>query len=227
MAKGASAARRIFIRSFIMNNLTTFTFKCPSCGKEEIIARPIIFDAAEHPAEAKEIAGGTYLTARCTACGETQDFLMNMLYVDRAKGIMVALQPNEALPLPPAAPGMRLRVVRDAEDLADKIRELASPIDDRLIEIAKYLLYLKVRPALPAGSAIGMPAFHESEDAPTVSLPMDIKDKGYAMATDKLTKERLAELEALYGPALAAEEPSGFAVIDREYAKALVECVKK
>ncbi len=205
------------------NNITLFTLHCPKCGKEEIIARPIIFDAASHPEEAKQVKEDTYFTAKCPACGEAQDFVMNMLYVDTARLFMVALQPDPKLPIPEihnntVLRSSTLRVVRDSEDLADKVRELESGIDDRLIELAKYELYLKIRPTLPAGSLLGMPVFHVSEDGPKISLPMEIKGKGYAIGTDKLTEERLDELKAKYGEALAAEKTSGFRLVDREWA---------
>ena len=208
------------------SNMTLFTLHCPKCGKEEMVARPIIFDAASHPEEAGQIKEDTYFTAKCPACGETQDFLMNMLYVDTAHLFMVALQPDPKLPIPAihnqtVLRSSVLRVVRDSEDLADKVRELESGIDDRLIELAKYELYLKIRPTLPAGSLLGMPVFHVSEDGPKISLPMDIKGKGLAMGTDRLTENRVAQLKEKYEKALSADSAQGFRVVDREWAMQL------
>lgn len=208
-----------------MEKTTIFTLRCAKCGKEEIIARPIIFEADEHPAEAAQIKDETYFTARCTGCGERQAFLMNMLYVDRAHHFMIALQPKEDMPLPRETPeGYTLRVVRDAEDLADKVRALESGLDDRVIELAKLELYKKIRPALPAGSMMGMPAFHVSEDGPKISLPMTIEGKGYAMGTDKLTPERLAGLRETYAAVLEKNPAKGFCVIDRAWAERAVSC---
>lgn len=207
-----------------MKQTTAFSWTCPSCGRTELIARPMFFDAALHPAEAAQIKDGTYFTIHCPSCGEEQDFLMNMLYIDQARHFMISLEPegqSAQAPIAPAVPaGTRLRIVRDGEDLADKVRQLESAIDDRIIEIAKYLLYRKIRPALPAGSVMGMPVFHDGE-IPTISLPMEIKGKGLAMGTDHLTRERLSELENAFGAFLPAEE-KGFVLIDRAYAEGII-----
>lgn len=213
-----------------MSQVTAFSLTCPSCGKQEFIARPVLFDAALHPAEVQQIKDGTYFTARCPSCDASQDFLMNMLYIDRAHHFMAALQPNPAMPAPaPDAETIRtmqaLRLVRDAEDLSDKVRQLESAIDDRIIEIAKYLLYVKIRPALPAGSVMGMPVFHDGT-VPLISLPMEIKGKGYAMGTDKLTEDRVSELTRLYGKAIASDHTPGFRLIDRDYARRIVEMTR-
>ncbi len=210
------------------NNMTLFTLHCSKCGKEEMIARPIIFDAASHPEEAGEIKADTYFSAKCPACGDVQDFLMNMLYVDTGKLFMVALQPDEKLPIPmphnqTVLRSSTLRLVRDSEDLAEKVRQLESGIDDRLITLAEYELYQKIRSALPAGSLMGMPVFHAGEDVPKISLPMDIKGKGYAMGTDTLDGKRLTELKETYGETLAKENNKGFRVIDRAWAEKIHE----
>lgn len=212
-----------------MDNMTIFKWACPACGREEIVMRPVIFDAAAHPDGARDVREERYFRVKCTACGEEGDFLMNMLYEDRERRFFVALQPDVNLPFPPAPAGhwRALRVVRDAEDLADKVRALESPIDDRLIAIAEYLLYRKIRPALPAGSVLGMTTFHEGEEGPEVLLPMEIAGRGYAMGRDALTAERLEELEGLYGEALAADEDNVFRVIDRAWAEAFVEKAEK
>lgn len=206
------------------NHMTLFSLRCPKCGKEEMIARPVILDATIHPEEAEQIKADTYFSARCPGCGDTQDFLMNMLYVDTGKLFMVALQPDEKLPLPlphnqTVLRSSTLRVVRDSEDLAEKVRQLESGIDDRLITLAEYDLYKKIRSSLPEGSLMGMPVFHKGEDGPKISLPMEIKEKGYAMGTDLLDEKRLAELKETYGEKLTKDHDKGFRVIDRAWAE--------
>lgn len=206
------------------NNMTLFSLRCPKCGKEEMIARPVILDATIHPEEAEQIKADTYFSARCPGCGDTQDFLMNMLYVDTGKLFVVALQPDEKLPLPlphnqTVLRSSTLRVVRDSEDLAEKVRQLESGIDDRLITLAEYDLYKKIRSSLPEGSLMGMPVFHKGEDGSKISLPMEIKGKGYAMGTDLLDEKRLAELKETYGKKLTKDHDKGFRVIDRAWAE--------
>lgn len=117
--------------------------------------------------------------------------------------------------------------MHDGEDLADKVRALESPLDDRLIAVAEYLLYRKIRAALPAGSVMGMTVFHMGEAGPEILLPMEIAGKGYAMGKDVLSDARLAELRGTYGSALAADREAGFREIGRDWAKALVESCEK
>lgn len=212
-----------------MSKPTIFKWTCPQCGKEELVMRPVVLDAAADPKSAAAVKDETYFRVRCSHCGTEGDFLMNLLYADRERGFLIALQPDEKLPFPPVPPGSwrALRVVRDAEDLADKVRALESPLDDRLTAVAEYLLYRKIRPALPAGSAMGMTVFHMGDAGPEVLLPMEIAGKGYAMGKDVLTAERLAELNEIYGAALAADEDKGFRVIDRAWAKEFVDRCEK
>ena len=206
-------------------SMTIFKWTCPSCKNEEIVTRPSIFEADTNPQGARDVREERFFRVKCTSCGTEGDFLLNMLYVDHARKFLIALQPDPEMPFPPTPPGdwRALRVVRDAEDLADKVRVLESPLDDRLVAVAEYLLYRRIRPAMPAGSVLGMTSFHVGTNGPEVLLPMEIAGKGYAMGRDVLTEERLAELENLFGPALAEDKETRFRVVDRAWAAALVE----
>ena len=124
--------------------------------------RPSILEADKDRKNAQAIKDETYFRVRCSGCGTEGDFLMNLLYADRERGFLVALQPDVKMAAPPVTAGTwrALRLVRDGEDLADKVRALESPVDDRLIAVAEYLLYRKIRAALPAGSVMGMTKRH-------------------------------------------------------------------
>lgn len=212
-----------------MSTPTIFKWKCPHCGKEEMVMRPSILEADKDRKNAQAIKDETYFRVRCSGCGTEGDFLMNLLYADRERGFLVALQPDVKMAAPPVTAGSwrALRLVRDGEDLADKVRALESPVDDRLIAVAEYLLYRKIRAALPAGSVMGMTVFHMGEEGPEILLPMEIAGRGYAMGKDALTEARLAELRGIYGAALAADREAGFREIGRDWAKALVEACEK
>lgn len=212
-----------------MSTPTIFRWTCPQCGKEELVMRPTVLEADADPKNAQAVKDETYFRVRCSGCGTEGDFLMNLLYADRQRGFLVALQPDVKMPAPPVTAGTwrALRLVHDGEDLADKVRALESPLDDRLIAIAEYLLYRKIRAALPAGSVMGMTVFHMGEEGPEILLPMEIAGKGYAMGKDVLSDARLAELRDAYGAALAADQEAGFREIGRDWAKVLVESCEK
>ena len=206
-----------------LNSTSVKFFACPHCKNQFPITIVNILFAETSSNEVQQIKDGTFFTVTCPKCGNTQEVLYNILYQDTLRHFMIALQPDPAMPFPsPKDPSIldsfRLRIVRDAEDLADKISEMESAIDDRLIEIEKYLFYKKIRPSLPAGSIIGFPSFHVGEEGAAISLPLSIQGKGYAMGTDHLTEEKLSELQDSYGDVLAAETDRGFRVIDRKYA---------
>lgn len=211
-----------------MSTPTIFRWTCPQCGKEEMVMRPTVLEADADPKSAQAVKDETYFRVRCSGCGTEGDFLMNLLYADRERGFLVALQPDAEMPAPPVTGTWQaLRLVHDGEDLADKVRALESPLDDRLIAVAEYLLYRKIRAALPAGSVMGMTIFHMGEAGPEILLPMEIAGKGYAMGKDVLSDARLAELRGTYGAALAADREAGFREIGRDWAKALVESCEK
>lgn len=211
-----------------MSTPTIFRWTCPQCGKEEMVMRPAVLEADADPKNAQAVKDETYFRVRCSGCGTEGDFLMNLLYADRERGFLVALQPDAEMPAPPVTGTWRaLRLVHDGEDLADKVRALESPLDDRLIAVAEYLLYRKIRAALPAGSVMGMTVFHMGEAGPEILLPMEIAGKGYAMGKDVLSDARLAELRGTYGAALAADREAGFREIGRDWAKALVGSCEK
>lgn len=212
--------------------LSLHTLTCPACRRTVTQSLPPVLNAALHPAERERILNHSFFTVSCPHCGESWEILYNLLYCDPLRRFMIALQPDTKMPFPSVShmdipTPEQLRVVHDAEDLAEKIQQMEDPVDDRLIETAKYLFYLKIRNALPPGSLMGMPVFHRGPEGPVISLPMEIKGKGYAMGTDRLTPEKLQELDRLYHPLISAELPGGFREIGRDYARRLVEFCRR
>lgn len=111
-----------------MSTPTIFRWTCPQCGKEEMVMRPAVLEADADPKNAQAVKDETYFRVRCSGCGTEGDFLMNLLYADRERGFLVALQPDAEMPAPPVTGTWRaLRLVHDGEDLADKVRALESP----------------------------------------------------------------------------------------------------
>lgn len=111
-----------------MSTPTIFRWTCPQCGKEEMVMRPTVLEADADPKNAQAVKDETYFRVRCSGCGTEGDFLMNLLYADRQRGFLVALQPDVEMPAPPVTGTWRaLRLVHDGENLADKVRALESP----------------------------------------------------------------------------------------------------
>ena len=88
-----------------MSTPTIFRWTCPQCGKEELVMRPTVLEADADPKNAQAVKDETYFRVRCSGCGTEGDFLMNLLYADRQRGFLVALQPDAKMPAPPVTAG--------------------------------------------------------------------------------------------------------------------------
>ena len=99
-----------------------------------------------HPEIIAEILSGKFLTAECPFCGTTLKPELLVSFADPHKELDILLIPekerNKYL-LHPAAYGNHSRVAIGFQELIEKIRAYQANLDDRVIELIKYLLYKK------------------------------------------------------------------------------------
>ena len=118
---------------------------CPECQHRQTLRTWDSIDGPEDPKLKQELLAGTLHSFTCEKCGHAAAIARTLLYRDRAKGVMIhwIVQPD-----PVTTSGMQLRyeesptcrLVRSRDDLLEKIRILDDGLDDRVVELAKYIL---------------------------------------------------------------------------------------
>jgi hypothetical protein len=118
---------------------------CPECHHRQTLRTWDSIDGPEDPELKQELLTGTLHAFTCGKCGHAAAIARTLLYRDRAKGVMIhwIVQPD-----PVTTSGMQVRyedspvcrLVRSRDDLLEKIRILDDGLDDRVVELAKYIL---------------------------------------------------------------------------------------
>lgn len=117
---------------------------CPNCGREtEFPIFPYI-SIEDEPRFKDEILSGRLFHFACKECAFETPINYAMLYKDRAKKLLVFLFPGEEdvpkdldASLNDFEDGWRMRLVRDARDLAETIEIIDHNRDDRTLSVMK------------------------------------------------------------------------------------------
>jgi hypothetical protein len=137
--------------------------QCPDCGRE---SRATIYSSVNvglYPSLKEQLLSGELLQWQCEGCGARRLNVYPILYHDMVRGILIQrISPPYAPTLQALAAALpseadcrsckslrsdyRFRVVREFDDLLEKIRILEAGLDDRAIEWEK-CLYSKLAAA--------------------------------------------------------------------------------
>ena len=127
-------------------------FKCASCGESVDVTVWHTIDVATTPELKEQVLDTDVMSFVCPKCGYVTEAQYELLYQDLAHACMIWLNyPDEqgnltfkraALDVPKDAPrNLRLRLVTDANRLAEKIRVFDDGLDDRAVELMKEALW--------------------------------------------------------------------------------------
>lgn len=137
------------------------TIICPKCGQENKI---IVWDSlnGDLDPEAKEkLLNGTLFRFKCTKCGYESNVEYNLLYHDMKNNVMVYLVHPDVVDktiqeminlektLPVKMRGYKKRVVCDQNELREKAIIFDNGLDDRVVEIIKFIYLIKVQQQFP------------------------------------------------------------------------------
>lgn len=162
MAKPASGAPAV-----PSTHLSTGPFTCESCGHESTVTYYDTVNAAEDPSLAAEVRELKPFSYTCPQCGAEYLLDYSMLYVDPDARVEVfcacgengdqdaddafdrfsnaedAERASVAVRLNPRL-ATRRRVTASPDDLVEKVEIFAAGLDDRILELHKYLLGLSI-----------------------------------------------------------------------------------
>lgn len=140
-----------------MSGMRLFPVDCPRCGRRGNAATHDAVNATFEPRLKERLMSGELLRWQCPACGQICSNVRPILYVDVARRFAIhwvapeyACMVQEHRLMTPSgadgpdwregARGYQWRLVREAEDLVEKINIFDAGLDDRAIEWLKYTL---------------------------------------------------------------------------------------
>ena len=144
-----------------MTQMLNINVTCPNCGTCDTAEVWASVNAAENPQEAQYLIDGFLFSWTCPACGHAAALNHDCLYHDPNRKVMVQYVANAddarhaASALAPLrAEGYEVRVVASRESLREKAALARDGLDDRAVELLKFLLFNKfvAEGAVPATS---------------------------------------------------------------------------
>jgi hypothetical protein len=125
------------------------TVTCPQCQNRQTFRTWDSIDAPDDPELKRDLLMGVLHAFVCGKCGHQAEIARTLLYRDRSKGLMIHwIVERDAMTqtaLHARADGVPVcRLVRSRDELLEKIRIFDDGLDDRVVELAKYLLSLKL-----------------------------------------------------------------------------------
>ncbi|APR76862.1 Hypothetical protein A7982_02209 [Minicystis rosea] len=137
-----------------MSLSTTTTVTCPHCQKPGPYVVHQSVNVTHDPEAKAKVVSGALCTFTCPSCGARSQVTHPVLYHDMTRGLMIYLVPGEdedrnkvldELGPPPSAAGVEptTRAVTGLNALKDKINTFDAGIDDRVLEVTKFVLKLQ------------------------------------------------------------------------------------
>ncbi len=133
-------------------------FTCSNCGKKSTYTMKTLIDTGEDPEAERKLFNGSLFRYTCPFCHTVQDISYSCMYHDKARKVLIGYADNEkdenemALNLNGSYHRDQLdqvlkewsssctkRLVTSISDLQEKVLIFHFNLDDRIIEIAKYL----------------------------------------------------------------------------------------
>ena len=125
------------------------TVNCPDCNAAftTTVWSSVNTDLSEDLAE--KIISGEFFDAKCPECGFTAHMEYDVLYHDVKRSVMIWVVHTNTpeyekkcaeIKSTRMLPGYKTRMVRDMNELREKVAALEAGRDDRVIEICKYFL---------------------------------------------------------------------------------------
>lgn len=159
---------------------------CPGCHEKQEVELFVRVDLKSEPNLKYGILTDSIFTHTCTSCGKRFQISHELLVTDEEASYAILLAPSstvEKVPAPEDFHGMTLRLVKDKDELKEKILILSDLLDDRTVELCK--LYLAMREENPSAllryseHRDGKLRFAVFGDEGTVTHSLEIADSLY------------------------------------------------
>lgn len=141
-----------------MTMVREMTVRCPDCGRESNTNAYLTVNVSRDPSLKDRLLSGELLQSHCAGCGARWLNAYPLLYHDMTRGLLInwirfqyaptrealnAVLPSrvECRQFKALRPDYRFRVVREFDDLIEKIHIFDAGLDDRAIEWEKFLYF--------------------------------------------------------------------------------------
>ena len=149
-------------------NIYTVNAKCPSCGKQSPFELHTLMDPIKDPQATRKLLSSEYFTHVCPHCHQVQPLSYSCMYHDGTKKLLVAYGDNEKdyndmkVSLTSKKKDTKLdevltnwlencdvRLVKDVFSLQEKVLLSHLKLDDKIIEIARFLKMQELKASFP------------------------------------------------------------------------------
>ena len=113
------------------------SFRCPACGAQFDVQLHDIVNVREDPELKSAVISGEIFLQECPSCGRRHLVTWPLVYMDPDEMVLVMLS-DKALSLSDTG-GYTSRLVSRAGDLIEKVKIFDAGLDDRAIELCKYV----------------------------------------------------------------------------------------
>ena len=120
-----------------MATTSLHSFRCPTCGTAFDVQRHDLVNVKENPELKASVLNGDIFLQECPRCGRRHLVGGPLVYLDPDEGVLVMLS-DKPLTLADTG-GYTARLVSRAGDLVEKIKIFDAGLDDRAIEMCKYV----------------------------------------------------------------------------------------
>ena len=120
-----------------MATTSLHSFRCPTCGTAFDVQRHDLVNVKENPELKASVLNGDVFLQECPRCGRRHLVGGPLVYLDPDEGVLVMLS-DKPLTLADTG-GYTARLVSRAGDLVEKVKIFDAGLDDRAIEMCKYV----------------------------------------------------------------------------------------
>ena len=120
-----------------MSTTSLPSFRCPTCGTAFDVQRYDMVNVKENPELKASVINGEIFLQECPRCGRRHLVGGPLVYLDPDEGVLVMLS-DKPLTLADTG-GYTARLVSRAGDLVEKVKIFDAGLDDRAIEMCKYV----------------------------------------------------------------------------------------
>ena len=113
------------------------SFRCPTCGTAFDVQRYDLVNVKENPELKASVLGGDIFLQECPRCGRRHLVSGPLVYLDPDEGVLIMLS-DKPLSMVDTG-GYTARLVSRAGDLIEKVKIFDAGLDDRAIELCKYV----------------------------------------------------------------------------------------
>lgn len=138
-----------------MSRPTQHSITCRGCGWQQDFTTWESLNVTLDPDRKQELIEGTLTRFVCEKCDWSTEVVYPLLYHDMTGQFMVWMLPPRgelepgSQPMQGKMPGYRLRLVRDRNELIEKILIFDRGLDDRLVEVFKALVKMRLAEEQP------------------------------------------------------------------------------